>query len=90
MPVLPFEAFPPPIAVVVEARSGLATCRSLRRGGFHLLPDCHPALLPRLRGALKPDPAVVLQLSLPDPCLIACDAHAPQKFTSRLTASPFS
>jgi len=56
------------------------------RGGSHLLPDCHPALLLTLRCALKPAFPVIPK----DHRTRIRNAHALRKFTSRLTASPFS
>jgi len=68
-----------------------------RRGGSHLLPDCHPALLqPRcagfpLRGssALKPALAIILHVTVPDPCETVRSAHALREFTNRLAVSSF-
>ncbi len=82
---LPFEAFPPPIAVVAGRCGGTLRCAPSMRGGSHLLPGCHPALLLDLRRALKPANPVIPK----DPRIRTRNAHALRKFTSRLAASSF-
>jgi hypothetical protein len=87
--VLPFEAFPPPIAVVAW------TCapRGARRLRGEALTSCPAVTLPCCAATssctLGPGSAVVLQLPLPDPCSTVRAAHASRKFTSRLAASLF-